>query len=390
MKCPRCNHRIRGATWYCPNCGSPVESLNVADLLAPRRRWGPFLLAVTALFAVVALGLVLANRAGFIGGPDAVVTLGGSNDIAEPGSLEDSQRGTSSNEDESDEGEADLSSGNDDDSGGAAPDNTPAADQDPRGAEFPPASAPSPVPTAGGGERSGDGETGDTKPSPEPTPQVRPGNPAWLATYMPRSPEIDGALDDWRSEPIEFASVVFGPEHWDGGADLSARMLLGWNSRALFVSARVFDDVFSQPSTGDRLHLGDSLELQLDTDLLGDWDRGVYDVDDWQIGLSPGDFQERPPEWWVWRPALGALSQEASIEIAAERHEDGYSLEAAIPWVLLETRPAGGKALGLSLNISDNDGPEPAQLTMIASSPSRSWSDPRSFGTVVLDGGPPR
>ncbi len=357
MRCPRCNHRIRGASWYCPSCGTPVESLNVADLLAPRRRWAAWLLGLTAMVTVTGLGLMIVNRGDRPGGADGVAEQAGA------------------------AGEASGSGS------GASGEQSTATEVVPVGAGAPPAAAPSPVPMS---SIASEAEVEPAGASPAPTPRVRAGNPVWQASYMPRSPNIDGQLDDQRGTPVEFASVVFGLEHWEGGGDLSGRMLLGWNSQALFVAVRVFDDVFSQPSSGDRLHLGDSLELQLDMDLYGDWDRSTYDIDDWQIGLSPGDFEERGPEWWVWRPGNAGLNLETNIEVAAARLPDGYSVEAAIPWAVLETRPVGGMAVGMSLNVSDNDSPEPAQLTMIASSPSRSWSDPRSFGTVVLEGGPAR
>lgn len=354
----------------------------MADLLAPRRPWAGLLLGAAALVIVAGLGVTLAGRALRPGGADPAAEDGGSSGIQESQALptDGGAGGPGSEAGASAGGEgasgADAAAGGSVEGGMSSAANTPAA------AGPPPASAPSPMPTEGPEE-----DAGDEGPTPRPTPRIRPGNPVWSAAYMPRSPTIDGRLDDQRGPAVEFASVVFGAEHWEDGADLSARMMLGWNSHALFVSARVFDDVFSQPSSGDRLHLGDSLELQLDTDLYGDWDRSTYDIDDWQIGLSPGDFDTRGPEWWVWRPGRGSLNPEAGIEIAAERLADGYTIEAAIPWVLLEVRPAAGMAVGMSLNVSDNDSPEPAQLTMIASSPSRSWSDPRSFGTVVLEGG---
>lgn len=378
MRCPRCKHRIRGASWYCPSCGNPVESLNVADLLAPRRHWTLSLLGLAAAAAVLGLGIVLAGRGGLwvSSGPDPIGAdlpdrLAG---VAAPGAAGDLGS----------DGDGVVGSGVEDAATPAAP--TPPGAGSAGGA---PAAAPSPLPTA----MPDDGAAADPDVAPPTaTPRVRPGQPTWSAAYMPRAPRVDGQLDDHLGTPVEFASVVFGREHWDGGGDLSARMLVGWNAQALFVAARVYDDVFSQPSTGDRLHLGDSLELQLDTDLNGDWDRASYDIDDWQIGLSPGDFAERRPEWWIWRPsgAGGGVEPAADIEVAAVRLADGYSLEAAVPWALLETRPVGGMALGMSLNVSDNDSPEPAQLTMIASSPARSWSDPRTFGTLILEGGPRR
>ena len=138
--------------------------------------------------------------------------------------------------------------------------------------------------------------------------------------------------------------------------------------------------------TGGRIDLGDSLEIQFDTDLEGDWEDASYSEDDWQIGVSPGNFAGREPEVHVWRPALGVLTE---VVVASRRLESGYAVELELPWELLRFDLTGPRSLGLALNVSDNDDPLPAQLTMISSAPARSWSDPRTFGTLVLDDGGP-
>jgi hypothetical protein len=196
-----------------------------------------------------------------------------------------------------------------------------------------------------------------------------------------RKPQIDGVLGEWRIEPVEVRAVVFGEEFWEGPDDLGAKAYIGWDSDALYLGVRVVDDAFSQPGTGAELYLGDSLELQIDTLLEPDRDDDSYSRDDWQIGLSPGDFDVVEPEIYVWRPSDVEIRD---AELAAQRLDDGYIIEAAIPWSALEMDPELVGAIGLALNISDNDVDAPAQLTMISSSPERSWADPRSFGTLVL------
>jgi hypothetical protein len=193
---------------------------------------------------------------------------------------------------------------------------------------------------------------------------------------------VDGWLDDWTGKGAEVAALAFGEESWTGPADLGAAGFVAWDAVALYVAARVHDDQFSQPSTGAELHLGDGVELQLDTALEADWDSATYSADDWQIGLSPGDFGAVGPEAFVWRP-VGVPAD--GIQVAAQRTADGYILEAALPWELLGMDPSATDRLGFALNVSDNDTPEPAQLALLSSAPSRSWSDPRTFGTLLLE-----
>jgi hypothetical protein len=215
-----------------------------------------------------------------------------------------------------------------------------------------------------------------------PTATVPRGQPIWRIAYLAQPPRLDGTLSEWPGSPLDLDALVFGGEFWTGVADLAARSFAGYDREQLYLAAEVQDDVFSQPARGLRLYLGDSLELQLDTDLAGDRSSAVYNNDDFQIGLSPGNFADVAPEAHVWRPdAVDA----ADIAVAARRTATGYTIEAAIPWRLLHVAPSETRLLGLALNVSDNDVPEPAQLTMLSSTPNRDWADPRSFGTLVLE-----
>jgi hypothetical protein len=213
------------------------------------------------------------------------------------------------------------------------------------------------------------------------TPRARPGAPVTSLTKQLKAPVLDGRLDDWQGDALEIDNVAFGEQYWDGPADLSARAFLAWDDAALLVGVRVTDDVYSQPSTGQSLHLGDSVELQLDTDLEGDWNDATYNGDDWQIGLSAGNFTDHPPEAYVWRPAGVDASP---IAVAGRRLPTGYIIEASLPWSLLGVSPADRDRIGIAVNVGDDDSPEPAQVTMLSSVPKRSWSDPRTFGTLIL------
>jgi len=203
-------------------------------------------------------------------------------------------------------------------------------------------------------------------------------------------PRIDGVLDDWEHAPLsvvpfELSAVVFGEEHWEGRQDLSAQLYGAWSPAALYLGLRVYDDIFSQPSSGETLYLGDSIEIQLDTDPEADWEDASFSDDDWQLGISPGNLlaEAGAHEAYIWRP----MSQRGSADlpVKARRLDDGYIIEVAIPWSILGIDPESRSAIGLAVNISDNDLPEPEQLTMVSSSPIRLWGDPRSFGTLILE-----
>ncbi|MFN2114450.1 MAG: sugar-binding protein [Anaerolineae bacterium] len=340
MKCPRCGRSNPGASWYCAYCGAAFDDLNVADARRGRTRsvlarWFLMAAAVVSLAGAVAVIAVTAwpARAPSGDGPSGTASSAGA-----PG--------------------AGVSSGNDQDAA-ATSDRGSSATVVARSARTATPRIVTPVPTS----------------------RTREAHPSLTAARVVSPKAIDGSLDDWSGEPIRVDQVVFGTDDWDGPSDVSAVAQLAWDYDSLYLAARVTDDSFTQTSTGQQMHLGDSLELQVDTDLDGDWDSGTYNGDDWQIGLSPGDFDALPPEAYVWRPISGPAP---TIGVGARQVVGGYVVEAAIPWLLLGVDPRQTRSLGLALNVSDSDHAAPGQDSMVSTSPQRDWSEPRTFNTLTL------
>lgn len=330
MRCPRCGHRIRGASWYCPNCGAGTDNLE-ADVLRDQRRRRSTALAVAAMAVMAAIAAWVGTR------PTPRVAL-----APTPATT-------------------------------AAPARTPTST--PRREPARPEAAPSPTRPAG-----------DATAEARPTPRLREGSPSWTAALLPEPPALDGWLDDWSGTPLSLAAIVDGEAAWSGADDLSARALVGWDAEVLYVGARVFDAWFEVPPPGAAMEGGDHVVLQLDADLYGDWDGATFDIDDWLIGLSPGDLAARAPEGWAWRPRLGA-AEAGTIRVAARRLADGYTIEAAVPWSLVGFAPPRQPAMGFALAVVDvdagTDGAPPTR-TILATSPGRTLDDPRTLGALVF------
>lgn len=182
---------------------------------------------------------------------------------------------------------------------------------------------------------------------------------------------------------IPVDAPVFGVSSWTGPRDLSASLQVGWDSTNLYLMARIIDDTFVQDATGILLYQGDSIELQFDADLAGDFTSRSYNDDDWQLSLSPGNLVGPNPQWgwWVYRGNPGS----GSIQILSALQPDGYHLAASIPWSLLRVTPKPGATYGFALNINDNDtlGTK-QQESMVSTSPVRQLNDPTSWGTLLL------
>ena len=73
------------------------------------------------------------------------------------------------------------------------------------------------------------------------------------------------------------------------------------------------------------------------------------------------------------------------VVVAAEKTAAGYTLEARIPWSDLGLTPRPGLEIGACFNANDNDqGGESGQEIMISNVSTRTFGDPRTWGTLTL------
>jgi hypothetical protein len=198
-------------------------------------------------------------------------------------------------------------------------------------------------------------------------------------------------LERLATSPTSFSwstrdQVVFGADKWQGTADLSGQLFLGWDSNHLYVGAIVTDDRVSQQYFGHDIYKGDHLELFLDIprhDIVTRSGETVF-----QIGISPGNFAAGealiPPEIVTWSPRLGVV---AGSKVASKRTEDGYQIEAAIPWKSLGVDDVReGLAFGLDVTVSDADAGIDSGQESMASLLTQPWAlrDPNRMLEAAL------
>jgi hypothetical protein len=216
------------------------------------------------------------------------------------------------------------------------------------------------------------------------TVDTRPNGSPIDADRLATAPTVDGDLSDWTTTSGKIRSVVFGASNWSGASDASATYYIGWTQDALYVAVQVVDESFVQVSSGGGMFKGDIVELQLDSDLEGDYFSNSLTSDDSQIGLSPGNFGSLGPESWRWYP-IGLSGLLTSVTVAATSTTDGYALEAMIPWSVFGLTPSAGDRFGFTLSISDNDlSGAPVQQSMLSTVSTRTLTNPTTWGTLVL------
>jgi hypothetical protein len=205
------------------------------------------------------------------------------------------------------------------------------------------------------------------------------------AEYLSIAPTIDGSWEEWTSKQYPARAVAYGGGNRSGDADLEASFRIGWDNSYLYIAVKVNDDKYVQNAAGADLYKGDSVEILLDTNLMGDFYERALSADDYQLGLSPGKggtSEAKEAFLWFPRSKTGGLS---GVEIGAEGGDTLWRLEARIPWSDLGVSPAEGKRFGFALSVSDNDNTESnVQQSMVSSVAGRVLTDPTTWGDLVL------
>ena len=207
----------------------------------------------------------------------------------------------------------------------------------------------------------------------------------WAIENLAAEPVIDGDIGDWPGVIYAIDKIVFGPEFYANQIDLFGEFKLGWDAQYLYIGVLVRDSRFVQTATDERLFLGDSIELLLDTDRNGDLDSQELSADDYQLGFSPGNLEDVPvPVAYLWAPTdrEGVMQ---SAQVQGRLTDDGYMVEIAIAWQELGVTPTAGMTFGMLLSVSDNDTiGKNEQQTVISISETRDLTNPTTWIPVVL------
>ena len=219
----------------------------------------------------------------------------------------------------------------------------------------------------------------------------RRSGPSMTANYLDQSPTIDGSFDEWNLDQNFADSVVAGASNWSGDADLSARVTWGWDTTNLYLAARVKDDKYVQNASGKNIFKGDSVEILIDTNVSADFYLKALTADDYQLGMSPGSGQPgNDPEAYLWYPDSQA-GERTKVKIGAMKTDDGYRIEAQIPWSTFGVTPAPGEHFGFAFSVSDNDNSgENVQQSMVSNVAGRVLIDPTTWGDLTLSSAVPQ
>lgn len=211
----------------------------------------------------------------------------------------------------------------------------------------------------------------------------------------PNGLEIDGDPADWAAlAGGDGAWTRFATPVYDNGCanrfpgrealiDLSGQVRFAYDADFLYVAFQIEDDGYVGYSGLEQQYfLGDSPQLSLDMDLLGDYTDSGRSDDDWQIDFSP---EPSAPRAVLWQLAALSSRNFEEARVASSFSGANYFLEAALPWRSLGATPQPGDQIGLAANVNDNDTPATnAQECIISTAPRREWNNPTTWSILVL------
>ncbi|HEV7299499.1 MAG TPA: sugar-binding protein [Tepidisphaeraceae bacterium] len=160
--------------------------------------------------------------------------------------------------------------------------------------------------------------------------------------------QIDGATDDWADRGLR-ANVLTeaAPDRRPYG-DHDATVRLGWDDEGLLVRVDVIDGTLAESDRDNTLWLRDGIELFIAN---GDGTRRVQFI--YAPGLDPNHPQPRT-QTIDHRPAE-ARADAPTQTSAIGKTDQGYVLEARVPWAQLGITPAEGAEVRVQAQVNDVD-----------------------------------
>ncbi|WP_294481899.1 sugar-binding protein [uncultured Victivallis sp.] len=146
------------------------------------------------------------------------------------------------------------------------------------------------------------------------------------------------------------------PENgYEGAEDLSIESAIGHDAENLYLAINVRDDVHVQPFTAGRLWAADSIQLAIDTQADALPNAYGFAPDDYEMsfGLTANGSEKEFDNIYERGRAAASLEQ---IECNVFRSGDLTCYRMAIPWRVLNMKPAAGTVFGLNFIANDHDG----------------------------------
>jgi hypothetical protein len=217
--------------------------------------------------------------------------------------------------------------------------------------------------------------------------------PKISAVHLSTGLTINGNPSDWPENTPTFDSNVLVAGN---DTSLLGHWGLAWDDANFYVIVGVTDATALQTHKSDpsQLFKGDGVSFEFGTAAPENGDAGLEQGDK-HVLIGPANFNDdtvisaiNVPDGKVFVRGSNTIQ---GLKAATSKTNDGYIIEAAIPWSTLGVQGvAGGNDFGMNLNVSDSvpDGSKAGELSsMVSNNPQRKGNDAsfRSiWGTLTL------
>ncbi len=201
---------------------------------------------------------------------------------------------------------------------------------------------------------------------------------------------VDGsaATEEWagaaRAEIKDASRLKLGPKSWKGPEDCSATVFFSYDANALYIAAKVVDDVRGDVAEKKYAWSADGVELFIDA------------KPDKKIGnskYSPCTYQllfamptPRFPEILAQKSGVsGSPLKVEDVAVKTTSRDGGYDVEFAIPWKSLAVEPVSGMTIGFDIAVDDADDAEGRKTQMVWAGEGDNWGVRANFGRLVLE-----
>ena len=184
---------------------------------------------------------------------------------------------------------------------------------------------------------------------------------------------IDGVIDAAYAEATVYPMLNEVQPGISDSLDFSANWRAVWDTSGMYVIVDVVDDVLVNDS--ENWYEDDGVEIYIDA---GNEKASNYDGNDHQIVI---EYDAAVDTIYDTKGNLGAGAVSAIVTT-----ENGYTVEAYIPWTALSISPNAGTFIGLDVHGIDDDrgeGGNDGKLAWFATI-DESFKNPSLFGTVLL------
>lgn len=166
-----------------------------------------------------------------------------------------------------------------------------------------------------------------------------------------RTVTLDGAIDPAVAAQPAIALEGTGTPPvtgWGGPSDLSGKLWLNHDDQNLYLSAKVTDDVFSQPNRAGNIWGGDGIQLGMTAGAPGEATTTQ------EIGVALTDAG--PVDTWRWTPT-SQTGTPPGVQAKVVRDETAHTTtyEIAVPWSTLGFA-AKDRLLSTTVVVNENDG----------------------------------